>query len=81
MQLEEMRMARKMGDHSSDEDLSPGPPDLHADLEMAQKKFEGLLAMWMKICERSGRCGTRAMRGRDWLRRRPWWRCWTGGVI
>jgi molecular chaperone HscB len=43
MQLEEMRMARKMGDHSSDEDLSPGPPDLHADLEMAQKKFEGLL--------------------------------------
>jgi molecular chaperone HscB len=35
MQLEEMRMARKMGEED---------PALQADLEQAQKKFEGLLA-------------------------------------
>jgi molecular chaperone HscB len=34
MQLEEMRMARKMGEED---------PDLHADLEQAKKKFAGLL--------------------------------------
>jgi molecular chaperone HscB len=35
MQLEEMRMAHKMGEED---------PQLHADLEQAKKKFEGLLA-------------------------------------
>ncbi len=35
MQLEEMRMAHKMGDED---------PQLHSDLEHAKKKFEGLLA-------------------------------------
>jgi molecular chaperone HscB len=35
MQLEEMRMARKMGEED---------PQLQADLEQAKKKFEGLLA-------------------------------------
>jgi molecular chaperone HscB len=35
MQLEEMRMARKMGEED---------PALQADLEQAKKKFEGLLA-------------------------------------
>jgi molecular chaperone HscB len=35
MQLEEMRMARKMGEED---------PSLHADLEQAKRKFEGLLA-------------------------------------
>jgi len=35
MQLEEMRMARKMGEQD---------PTLQADLEQAEKKFEGLLA-------------------------------------
>jgi len=34
MQLEEMRMARKMGEED---------PQLHADLEQAKKKFDGLL--------------------------------------
>jgi molecular chaperone HscB len=35
MQLEEMRMAKKMGEED---------PALHADLAQAQTKFEGLLA-------------------------------------
>src|SRR5271165_4923669 len=48
MQLEEMRMAHKMGEtdpelHPSDEDLSPGTPELRASLEQAKKKFDGLL--------------------------------------
>lgn len=49
MQLEEMRMARKMGEedpalHPSGEDLPLGTSALQADLEQAKAKFEGLLA-------------------------------------
>jgi molecular chaperone HscB len=43
MQLEEMRMARKMVDHPTDEDLSSGTPELQASLTAAKEKFSGLL--------------------------------------
>ncbi|MGA2809187.1 MAG: Fe-S protein assembly co-chaperone HscB [Terracidiphilus sp.] len=48
MQLEEMRMARKMGEedpalHTNDQDLSSGTPALEASLTEAKEKFEGLL--------------------------------------
>jgi molecular chaperone HscB len=48
MQLEEMRMSKKMGDgdpelHSSDEDLSPGTPKLQSSLEQAKRKFSDML--------------------------------------
>ena len=48
MQLEEMRMARKMGDadpdlHPSNEDPSLGARELQASLEQAKRKFDGLL--------------------------------------
>ena len=48
MQLEEMRAAHVAGEadpafHPSDEDLSPGTPELQISLEQARRKFELLL--------------------------------------
>ena len=48
MQLEEMRVARKIGEadsdfHPSDKNLSPGAPELQASLEQAKRKFDVLL--------------------------------------
>jgi molecular chaperone HscB len=52
MQLEEMRMARKMGEED---------PELQADLEQAKKKFEGLLAAVDDDLRAEWKRGTRAM--------------------
>ena len=72
MQLEEMRMARKMGEDD---------PDLQTSLEQAKKKFDGLLdevdrdlrAQW-KLWDEGDESARRP-------RRRPWWRCSIAAAI
>jgi molecular chaperone HscB len=72
MQLEEMRMARELGETDQ---------ALETSLFQAKRKFDACWRRWTTICMSSGRHGTRATRPRAWPRKRRWWRCSTGGAI
>ena len=73
MQLEEMRMARKMGETD--------PKLCKPTSRMPRRNSRTCSLQSMAICASSGRCGTRAMKPRARPRRRPWWPCSTGAAI
>ena len=72
MQLEEMRMARKMGD-----------TDPAVTVRVSNKRRRNLTACSMRstaICARNGRCGMRAMKAPGRNRRKRWWACSIAGA-
>ena len=72
MQLEEMRMARKMGETD---------PELQSSLEQAKKKVRRPARRRRPRSARaSGRCGTRATKPHARNRKRKWWPCSTAGA-
>ena len=71
MQLEEMRMARKMGEDD---------PELQASLEQAKRNSMACRMKWIRTCATSGRYGTRATPLPARKLKRPWWLCSTAGA-
>ena len=73
MQLEEMRMARKMGEDRS--------RSLQAEPGAGKEQIRWPAGRGgSRTCAASGRCGTRAMQPRARPRKRRWWLCSTGGA-